>query len=98
MGMTVKEYFIEEVISEPSAENHEMEGRDTLWPTGSRREALKMPLVNASGEMSAETQRAGRASALGTLAQVEVALLFSSVYPFCLKIPLGSLSYGLSKH
>lgn len=57
-----------------------------------------MPLVNASGEMSAETQKAGWASALWTLAQVEVALLFLSIYSFCLKIPLGSLSYGLSKH
>lgn len=42
VGMTVKEYFIEEVISEPSAENHAMEGRDILWPTGSRREAVKI--------------------------------------------------------
>lgn len=42
MGMTVKEYFIEEVISEPRIENHEIESHDILWPTGSRREAAKI--------------------------------------------------------
>lgn len=43
--MTVKEYFIEEVISEPRAENHEIEGPDILWSTGSRREAAKIQEV-----------------------------------------------------
>lgn len=52
VGMAVKECFTEEVIAEPRAENHEIEGHDTLTPTGRRREATKSKrcLQNASGE------------------------------------------------
>lgn len=102
--MAVKEYFIEEVISEPRIEKpwdrrswHTVAHRQQKRGCKNPRAALKMPL-DASRETSAETHRAGRASALWTLAQVEITLLFLSIFPFCLKIPLGSLSCGLSKH
>lgn len=106
MGMAVKECFTEEGTAEPRGENHEIEGHDILRPTGSKREVAKpkrCPL-NAPGECQERNvnrnPKGRRTSALWTLvpcAQVTVTLLFRPMCPFWLKIPLDSLSCGLSQ-